>query len=209
MQPVNGFILKKISAIVFLILLSRWQILYSQETILDSVFTFKEGTLRTGNALDIISKRTGFNFTYDSRLINPDNKIDMTFNEIKLNVILDSILQNDSLVYSVIDKYIIISKPPPPEIKKADLSLLEKSGLITGVVTDGESGEPLPFAAIALKNRGRGTVTNNNGKFSLRITNEYLGDTLSVSYLGFIGREMPVKQAVGNDIVISLRREFI
>ena len=209
MQPVNGFILKKISAIVFLILLSRWQILYSQETILDSVFTFKEGTLRTGNALDIISKRTGFNFTYDSRLINPDNKIDMTFNEIKLNVILDSILQNDSLVYSVIDKYIIISKPPPPEIKKADLSLLEKSGLITGVVTDGESGEPLPFAAIALKNRGRGTVTNNNGKFSLRITNEYLGDTLSVSYLGFIGREMPVKQAVGNDLVISLRREFI
>ena len=209
MQPVNGFILKKISAIVFLILLSRWQILYSQETILDSVFTFKEGTLRTGNALDIISKRTGFNFTYDSRLINPDNKIDMTFNEIKLNVILDSILQNDSLVYSVIDKYIIISKPTPPEIKKADLSLLEKSGLITGVVTDGESGEPLPFAAIALKNRGRGTVTNNNGKFSLRITNEYLGDTLSVSYLGFIGREMPVKQAVGNDLVISLRREFI
>jgi hypothetical protein len=209
MQPVNGFILRRLSAIVFLILLSRWQILYCQETILDSAFTFKEGTLRTGNALDIISKRTGFNFTYDSRLINPDNMIDMTFIETKLNVILDSILKNDSLVYSVIDKYIIISKPPPLEIRKVDLTPLEGSGAISGIIIDEESKEPLPYAAVALKNRGRGTVTNNNGEFSLRITNEYLGDTLSISYLGFVGSEIPVKQAVGKKLTISLRREFI
>ncbi len=200
--------IKRVSAIVFFILLSKWQI-YCQETILNSVFTFREGIVKTGSALNIISKRTGFNFTYDSRLINPDNKVNMTFSDARLEVILDSIVQNDSLVYSVIDKYIIISKPPPPGIKKADLKPLAGAGIISGIIIDEESQEPLPFAAIALKNTGRGTVTNNSGEFSLRIINEYLPDTLFISYLGFTGREIPVKQVIGNDLTISLRREFI
>lgn len=208
MLSINGSIIKRVSAIVLFILLSKWQI-YCQETILNSIFTFGEGTIKTDSALNIISKRTGFNFTYDSRLINPDNKINMTFNDEKLEVILDSILQNDSLVYSVIDKYIIISKPPPPGIKKVDIKLPGGTGIISGVIIDEESKEPLPFAAIALKNRGKGTVTNNNGEFSLRIINEYLQDTLFISYLGFVGKEIPVRQATGHDLTIGLKREFI
>ena len=98
MLSINGSIIKRVSAIVLFILLSKWQI-YCQETILNSVFTFGEGTIKTDSALNIISKRTGFNFTYDSRLINPDNKINMTFNDEKLEVILDSILQNDSCLF--------------------------------------------------------------------------------------------------------------
>ncbi len=208
MLSINGSIIKRVSAIVLFILLSKWQI-YCQEKILDSVFTFREGTVKTGSALNIISKRTGFNFTYDSRLINPDNKINMNFSNARLEAVLDSIVQNDSLVYSVIDKYIIISKPPPLGIKKADIKPLEGAGIISGIIIDEESKEPLPFAAIALKNRGRGTVTNNSGEFSLRIINEYLQDTLFISYLGFIGREIPVRQAVGSDLTIALKREFI
>src|SRR5665811_1277666 len=80
-----------------------------QQSILDSTFTFRAGTVKTGIALDIITKRTGYNFTYDSRLIDQDKKTEMTFRNTKLNVILDNLLKNDSLVYSVIDKYIIIS----------------------------------------------------------------------------------------------------
>ena len=48
--------------------------------------------------------------------------------------------------------------------------------------------EPLPFATIALKNKGKGTVSNNNGEFGLKITPDLFNDTLSVSYLGYHGK---------------------
>ena len=133
MPPFSGSIFRKTSAIILFAMLSHWQILICQETILNSAYTFREGTMKTGSALDLITKVTGYNFTYDSRLIDHDNRIRMTFTDVNLEVILDSILKNDSLSYSVIDKYIIISKPPPPPVLKADLSPVNETGFISGL----------------------------------------------------------------------------
>ena len=111
MSSLNGYILIKLNAIALFLLLILPQRADCQRSILDSTFTFRAGTVKTGNALDIITKQTGYNFTYDSRLINQEKKTVMTFRDTKLRVVLDSILKNDSLVFSVIDKYIIISRP--------------------------------------------------------------------------------------------------
>jgi len=205
----NGYIFKRISAITLLILLNCWQVARCQESILDSVFTFRAGLVKTGNALGILTRQTGYNFTYDSRLINTEDRIDMTFRNVKLSTILDSILKNDSLAYTVIDKYIIISRSLPPPVAKAESISTEAVNYITGIIIDDASDEPLPYATIGLKNTGRGTVTNNSGDFGLMITPDYLNDTLSVSYLGYIGREIPVKQALGNNFTIRMIREFI
>jgi hypothetical protein len=165
--------------------------------------------VKTGNALNIISRRTGYNFTYDSHLINQENKVVLSFINVRLTAVLDSILENDSLNYSVIDKYIIISKVLPPVVSKVDSPQPEVTDYISGVIVDDETTEPLPFAAISLKNRARGTVTNETGEFGLKIPGECLADTLSVSYLGFVRREIPVKQALGNIFTIRMKREFI
>jgi len=209
MSSENGYIFKRISAIILFILLNCWQVARCQEFILDSVFTFRAGQVKTVNALAIITRQTGYNFTYDSRLINPENKVDLTFREIKLSTILDSILNNDSLTFTVIDKYIIISRSLPPQVTKSGSIPSEISGYLTGIITDDASDEPLPFATISLKNTGKGTVANTSGEFGLNITPDYLNDTLSVSYLGYIGREIPVQQALGNDFTIRMTREYI
>ena len=91
----------------------------------------------------------------------------------------------------------------------ADSTSQAKVKYITGKIIDDETSEPLPFATIALKNKGKGTVTNNNGEFGLKITSDLFNDTLSVSYLGYLGREIPVKKAFGNNLTISMKREFI
>jgi len=205
----HGYIFKRISAITFFILLNCWQVTRCQENILDSVFTFRAGLVKTGNALAIITRQTGYNFTYDSRLVNTGKRIDMTFRDIRLSVILDSILKNDSLAYTVIDKYIIISRSLPSPAVKVDSISSESVNYITGTILDDASGEPLPFATIGLKNIGRGTVTNTGGGFGLKIAPDYLNDTLLVSYLGYMGREIPVMQALGNNFTIRMTREFI
>jgi hypothetical protein len=209
MSSANGNICIKHLAIALFLLVILQERAECQQSILDSIFTFRAGTVKTGSALDIITRKTGFNFTYDSRLIDQEKKAQMTFNNIKLSVILDSILRNDSLVFSVIDKYIIISHTEKRQSVKQDSSITDKVKYITGKIIDNESSEPLPFATIALKNKGKGTVSNNNGDFGMKITPDLLNDTLSVSYLGYQGREIPVKKAFGNNFTISMMREFI
>jgi hypothetical protein len=206
----NGIILKYFSAIALLIFLIPSREIKSQESILDSAFTFRAGTVKTGNALNLITRQTGYHFTYDSRLIDADKKAEMNFRKTKLEVILDSILKGDSLVYSVIDEFIIISReihPPTPIV--TDSVEVPRLKDITGVILDGESAEPLPYATIGLKHEGVGTVSNNNGEFGLRIRPINYDDTIVVSYLGFYAREIPVRQSLGNNFRIEMRREFI
>jgi hypothetical protein len=207
----NGTILKYISAIALLIFLVPPREIKCQESILDSAFTFRAGTIKTGNALNLITRQTGYHFTYDSRLINAESKTEMNFRKTKLKVILDSILKNDSLVYSVIDEFIIVSReiPPPQPHPEADTVELPALKNISGVILDYESVEPLPYATIALRHEGRGTVSNSNGEFGFKVSPENYNDTIVVSYLGYYAREIPVRQSLGNNFKIALRREFI
>jgi len=209
MSSFNGNILIKLNAIALFLFLILPQRADCQRSILDSTFTFRAGTVKTGNALDIITKQTGYNFTYDSRLIDQEKKTVMTFSDTKLRIVLDSILKNDSLIFSVIDKYIIISHPERSPVLATDSISAGKVKYITGKIIDDETSEPMPFATLALKNTGKGTVTNNNGDFGMKITSDLFNDTLSVSYMGYAGREIPVRKAFGNNLTISMKKHFI
>jgi hypothetical protein len=209
MSSLNGYTNIKLIAIALFLLLIIPQRTEGQQSILDSTFTFRAGTVKTGNALDIITRQTGYNFTYDSRLINQEKKTVMNFRNTKLNVILDSILRNDSLVFSVINKYIIISHLEKHLEHPVDSVITDKVKYITGKIVDGETSEPLSFATISLKHKGKGMVTNNNGDFGMKIGSDAFSDTLSVSYLGYMKRELPVRKAFGNNLTISMKREFI
>jgi hypothetical protein len=209
MLSFNGFIFNKIPAIALYILLILPQKADCQRSILDSTFTFRAGNVKTGNALGIITRQTGYNFTYDSRLIDVEKKTEMTFRETELRVILANILENDSLVFSVIDKFIIISRAVKLPLPQSDSIPSDNIDYIYGLIVDDETGEALPFATIGLKNSGRGTVSNNNGEFGLKITPSLISDTLFISYLGYYTRDVPVRQVIGNNFTISMMREFI
>ncbi|MBN1107820.1 MAG: carboxypeptidase-like regulatory domain-containing protein [Bacteroidales bacterium] len=209
MLPVNGNIKKRIKAVALFFAITFLHHATAQNGILDSLFTFSEGNVRTGSALNLITKKTGYNFTYDSRLINTENRTLLNFSRQPLLLILDSILNSDSLNYTVIDKYIIISRVLTGKRAETDTLFSNEQYYISGTVSDSETGEALPFATIAIRNKGKGTVTNAGGEFGLNVTRDIFTDTIVVSYLGYINREIPVKQAIGNNFRISLLREFI
>ena len=209
MQPLAGYIEKLLQATAFSLLLASPGVVRGQVHILDSLYTFRAGQVKTRAALDIISRQTGYTFTYDSRLINEENRVDLTFSGVRLGSVLDSILKSDSLVYTVIDRYIIISRIAPQKITLTDSTDLEEVFYISGRITDAESGENLPYATVVVKNTGRGMVANATGEFGLKITRALLTDTLTFSCLGYQNREIPVEQALGNNYDIGLQREFI
>ncbi len=172
-------------------------------------FSFRNGTIRTGAALETISKRTGYYFTYDSKIIDTESRTILEARDVPLIEILRSVLENDSLNYTVIGNHIIISRTVP-EIQIPQLAEEpDHKILISGKIVDNVTDDPLPFATVAIKNKPRGTVTNFNGFFAMNISGEELLDTLVFSYLGYLNRAIPISQMVGNDFTFKLFRDYI
>jgi hypothetical protein len=78
---------------------------------------------------------------------------------------------------------------------------------INGVVVNAKSGDALPFASIILlSDKKSGTVTNEEGKFTLKLTAGY-EDTLAVSYIGYRRKIIPLKNLAANNFVIELHQD--
>lgn len=54
---------------------------------------------------------------------------------------------------------------------------------VTGLVTDAQTGEPIPFASVALVGRRSGTLTDEKGRYTLKV--KVLSDSLAVSSMGY------------------------
>lgn len=73
---------------------------------------------------------------------------------------------------------------------------------ITGSVTEIESGEGLPAATVLIVGTYRGTITNNDGQFSLNV--DSLPATLQFRYIGFETRELTIESVPVSQLLIEL-----
>lgn len=76
---------------------------------------------------------------------------------------------------------------------------------VTGIVYDGDSDVPLPFAKVFFIGTQAGTTTDTSGVFSLRIKDNLIKkDSIMVSYLGYISQEIAVQRGQNQEIVVRL-----
>lgn len=80
---------------------------------------------------------------------------------------------------------------------------------ISGVVRDDDSGEALPYVMIGLKNFPRGTVSGREGRFTIAIPPEAMGDTILFSHMGYGTASLPVSDPAGTDREVRLKQESI
>lgn len=71
---------------------------------------------------------------------------------------------------------------------------------VSGVVTEIENNEPLPFVTIAEKGTNNGTVTNDEGQYSIEVADE--NAVLVFSFIGYLKEEIPVNGR--NEISLTL-----
>lgn len=195
-------------AVVALLLLPLQ--LFTQDDILDREIRLPGSSIRASKALSEVSSLTGYLFTYDSRIISTDRTFRLPSYDMPLSELLDSVAGDPDVRVSVIGKHIILYREtalPPDAWQEYDNPPADI--FISGRVTDAESAEPLPYATIGISHRGKGTVTNFNGDFILRLNNQYIDDTLSVSYVGYVNRLIPVRSLPGNILTISMERDYI
>jgi Ca-activated chloride channel homolog len=63
--------------------------------------------------------------------------------------------------------------------------------IVTGTVTANSDGSPIPGATISLKGANRGTTTDKDGKYAIKVSSEK--DVLVFSFVGFVSQEIKVK----------------
>lgn len=183
---------------------------FAQESVLDRPVRLPGTSIKASRALGEITRITGYLFTYDSQIINSNRTFSLPGEEMPVRVILDSVAGDPAVHYLVQGRHIILYRltamPEKPDPPADSLPVFVSIG---GKIVDAETNEPLPYATIGISHRGRGTVTNFNGDFILRISEECLEDTLTVSYVGYVNRLLPVKSLPGNMMTIKMDRDYI
>lgn len=77
---------------------------------------------------------------------------------------------------------------------------LSTTGLLTGRIV-GSDGEALPGVAVREEGTDRGTVTDINGRFSIKTTDS--NSMLAIHYIGYKSREMNAREIAGKDIIMQ------
>jgi len=73
-----------------------------------------------------------------------------------------------------------------------------QGGVVTGTVTEADTGDPIPGANVVVKGTTTGTVTDIDGKYSLSYDDQ--GAVLVYSFVGFVTQEVQI----GNQSVINV-----
>lgn len=143
--------------------------------------------LNLKQAIDSIEIHTGISIAYDTQQINTNKIIDIPLRNKPIKEVLETLFGNDfEVIYS---KNRIILKAKPKE-----------KYTLYGYITDVESGETLPEAAIYLtKNLSIGTVSNIHGYYSITLPEG--SHQITISYIGFepIFLEVEVKSSMRFD----------
>jgi TonB-linked SusC/RagA family outer membrane protein len=84
-----------------------------------------------------------------------------------------------------------------PEINSSNPVTQQNARRITGAITDATTGEPIIGATVLEKGTQNGTVTDFDGKYSLEVR----GATLTISYIGYISKDVNVTGGVVNVVL--------
>lgn len=145
-------------------------------------------TIKASNAtfqevVSMIEKQSNYIFFYKSEDVDHLQRFNINTTEKKINEVLDLIVKNTSLVYNVSDQYIFFNKK---NNYRYTVELQQKKD-ITGIIKD-EKGDPVIGANIIEKDLvSNGTVTDVDGFFSLKVSQNAI---LQISYLGYLTQEV-------------------
>ena len=84
-------------------------------------------------------------------------------------------------------------------------AVLQQVKKITGVIKDA-TGEPVIGANVIVKGTTNGTMSDIDGKFSLEVP---AGAVLSISYIGYVAQEIPVKNQTDLNILLKEDSEML
>ncbi len=170
---------------------------YSQNTKL----SLNAQNLTIEQILARIEDQTQFSFFYNLNEVDLTKTVSVNIKDRTIKEVLDQIMENTGLSYTINDKLIVIHKEQ--KTQSFDFSFQQQK-TIRGKVTN-EQGEPIPGATVLIKNTNSGTITDQDGSFSL--SNVPADAVLVFSFVGMKTQE--VVSAGQSQMNVRLEEETI
>ncbi len=169
---------------LFVLLIVGSTAVFSQQDLLEKKYSFSYDSITFSALFDSLSHRYDFSFSYDASLIPGDSVIVARADSVSLKDWLQDIIGEQHARIRAIDNQVVISHEPA-RVSKESVHL-------EGTVVDSLDREPMDMVNIGVKGRTIGTATNQNGEFSLYLPNEYVGDTLVFSNVGYLSKKISI-----------------
>ncbi len=195
---------------LFILLISCFN-LRAQVSLLEKKINLDLRKTSIDNALDSIEKKAECYFTYNADLFTDRKLINLNASNESLSNVLRKLIPDEGLNFHVTKKHIVIV----PITKKQ--AIITENELIpylsyrklSGIVKDQKTKQILPYASLGIRSKHMGTISNQDGEFSLSLSAENLNDTLVFSFVGYQNTQIKVADLQKNEIEIFLTKDFI
>ena len=147
-----------------------------------------------GKALQLIQKRTGYNFFYFKEDVDL-YRTSFSVKNASIEQVLSACLRDLPVSYSIENNIVSIKKGEPVESAQPGGQMINVSGRISN-----ENGDPLPGANIIVQGTNRTTTANENGDFKMNGVNA--NAVLVVSYIGYSGQNISLRGKTKMNIVL-------
>ena len=147
-------------------------------------------------ALDIISEKSGFSFSYNPKKVPVNRKINYRATSESIEIILQKILPPLGLTHSLVENQIILRKDEKPS---------KGNNTISGYIKDKNSGEALIGSLVFIQELNSGTASNQYGFYSLTIPRGTY--QLTYSYIGYKKEKQTFNLSSSETVNIVLSEE--
>ena len=177
-------------ATILLTLLTTLQVsasLYSQNSKL--TLDIKEKSLT--EVIKTIEEKSSYRFFYSDNYIELGEKVSINVIDKDINDVLYDLLKEMALDFKILANNIIVIAP-------AKALQLQK---ITGTITDGKTGEPLPGVTVMVEGTSIGVASNMDGYYSIEVPQG--GSVLVFSYIGFVTEKVNIEGRASIDVKLT------
>ncbi|WP_181163784.1 SusC/RagA family TonB-linked outer membrane protein [Pontibacter mangrovi] len=154
------------------------------------------GNVSLEELLAALEEQYGVDFAYSPSLLPLDTQVSTQYQGQPLALILDELFGSLHITYQLKGNRIILTKP-------AKEKQVERT--VSGQVYAEEDNVPLIGVTVAVKGTGKGTVTDEEGRYRLAISSE--DAVLVFSYMGKLPQQVPVKAR--KEINVQLRDDLV
>lgn len=164
--------------------------------------------------LNYIGNISGYYFIYDSKVVDNDKKSRLQAGTYSIRDAIYQVLQSKNYCLRTVDRYILITNIETPSQTKYRSTISKSKDStayieISGSVMERLTKEPVPYCSVSLEGTTLGTITNNNGKFVLRVPDSLFSRRLHVSHIGYESHLIPVAFIEGTPIDVYLNPRIV
>ncbi|WP_245576487.1 SusC/RagA family TonB-linked outer membrane protein [Flexithrix dorotheae] len=159
-------------------------------------------------AFSMIQNETQFKFSYAKLKLDKNVRISTKAKVQTLAELLGKISKEAKLKFVRINDNIVVDKRKKFEIFYND-PVIEESNqdvVVSGTITSGEDGQPLPGVSVVVKGTTSGTVTDIDGKYKITAPSNA---SITYSYIGFVTQEIEIGNQSTIDVTLAVDLETL